>query len=112
MFSMTTISTNSKTRAAKQSASYASMASGASSRPTEKESQCRLQEVWSKVHKMFGLFQYKQGYSSLWKKVTVAEGVGEGVYFYQGLKDQYNLTDKGELWKCLQLQSCVIISGK
>ncbi len=31
-------------------------------------------EVWNKVHKMFGLSQYNQGYSSIWENPAIKIG--------------------------------------
>lgn len=43
---------------------------------------------------------------------TIADLFGEGVFYSdQGLKDWYNLTDKADFWKYLQLQCCVQAMG-
>ena len=86
------------------------------------------QWVWSEVHRLMGKSQYKQGYSSVWDNPRILigkhsfcweswqrNGVGviDDLYLdtnfksYQELGNQFNLTNRGEFWKYLQLRSSV-----
>ena len=86
------------------------------------------QWVWSEVHRLMGKSQYKQGYSSVWNNprivigkhsfcweswqrsgICVVDDLYEGAIFksYQELVNQFNLTERGEFWKYLQLRSSV-----
>lgn len=89
--------------------------------------------VWIKVHKLLGLCPYKQPYSSIWENPVIKIGKKQvywktwydkgictiadlfeedGVFIsFQGLKDKYNMNDKGDFWKYLQLRSCVLSMG-
>ena len=89
-------------------------------------------DVWNKIHKLLRLSQYKQSYSSIWENpavkigkktvfwrtwytkgiATIRDVFEEGIlYSFQGLKEKYNLNDKGDFWKYLQLRSCVLSTG-
>lgn len=87
------------------------------------------QEVWAKVHKMHKISHYKQPYASLWhnpemkigkQKVfwkrwldrgihTVRDLYKEGIFMsFNELVQQYQLEDKGDFWKYLQIRHCII----
>lgn len=86
------------------------------------------QWAWNKAHKILGISSYKQTYSSVWNNPAVRIGkspvywkkwlIGgvqkiEDLYrdnnfmSFAMLRDTFNLTDKGDFWKYLQIRSSV-----
>lgn len=73
------------------------------------------QWAWARVHKMLGISQYKQSYSSICNNPSICIGKKEflwqtwlvnGIRTVRDLyKEQFNLTDKGDFWRYLQLRS-------
>lgn len=86
-------------------------------------------ETWAKVHKHMRISQYKQTYSSIWDNPSIKVGresfvwntwlnnnisrisdlYGDSSTFhsFEELKRKFNLRDKADFWKYLQMRSCV-----
>lgn len=86
------------------------------------------QWAWTQIHKRLGISPYKQMYSSVWNNPLVCigkssflwrkwleQGVQKIEHLYREdnfmtftmLKEMFNLTDKGDFWKYLQIRSIV-----
>ena len=86
------------------------------------------QWAWARAHKILGISQYKQSYSSIWNNPSVC--IGKKVFLWQtwlvkgiravhdlyreqsfmsfeDLKKHFDLTDRGDFWRYLQLRSSV-----
>ena len=85
-------------------------------------------ETWAKVHKQLHISQYKQMYSSIWNNPSIKVGkkpfvwttwlnqninrlsdlYADGLFqSFEELKLKFNLRDKADFWRYLQLRSCV-----
>lgn len=86
------------------------------------------QWAWARAHKMLRISQYKQSYSSIWNNPLICIGnkeflwqtwLAKGIRIvqdlyrdqlfmsFEDLKEQFNLTDKGDFWRYLQLRGAV-----
>lgn len=86
-------------------------------------------EVWAKIHKIHKLSHYKQHYSSLWRNPEIKIGkrtvfwrkwadngilrigdlFSDGIFkSFADLVQEYNLQEKGDFWKYLQVRHCIL----